>query len=268
MRIVFNKPVNNPPLYCESIGYNWKERSVNRPTGYATYHWLQTESGSGTVVINNQSMVLQPNQGILLKDHLPHQYHPNPGDSWTTSFLTFDGPLMDIMTNLFEVKNYVIIKQLAPALTTFISKYFDTFVGKDLVSLNEQSINLYRFLTLVHDNELYAHQANLHNQKIGTQIIQFINRHYSEPITNKSISNATRYSVAYQNRVFTKIYNQTPLEYLDNYRMQKAKEFLLTQANWDVNKVAEETGFGSSSQFIFHFRKYFGVTPNQFRHNS
>jgi len=268
MRIVFNKPVTDPPLYCDSVGYNWNERSVDRPNGYPTYHWLQTESGTGIVIINDQHITLKPNQGILMKAHLPHQYHPVDGELWTTSFLTLDGPLISTIDQLFTFKDYVVVDQMAPVLATFITKYFDTFVGKDLISLNEQSINLYRFLTLIHDNELYSHQSNLHNQKIGTQIIQFINQHYDQPITNELISKATSYSVAYQNRVFGKIYNQTPLEYLNNYRMQKAKEFLITQANWDISKIADATGFSSPSQFIFHFRNCFGVTPNQFRQHS
>lgn len=267
MRIAFNKPTNVLPLYCDSIGYNWREQDMKRPNGYYTYHWLQTEAGSGTVSINGKSFTLSQNQGLLMRSRLPHSYHPNEGDTWMTSFLTFDGTLAEPITSLFGLKDYVLLPKLAPELATFISKYFDTFVNKDLISLNEQSVNIYRFLTLIHENELYARRTTFHDQEIVSKIIQYINQHYPERITNATLSEVTRYTTAYQNRIFNKIYNQTPLEYLDDYRMQKAKEFLLTKPDWEVNKVAYEIGFGTSSQFIFHFRKYYGITPEQFRKN-
>ena len=90
-------------------------------------------------------------------------------------------------------------------------------------------------------------------------------RHYAEPITNDKLSKATSYSVTYQNRVFKRLYDMTPLEYLTDYRMRKAKELLLTNPTLEIGEIAPKVGFHNPSHFIDQFKKYYKATPSHFR---
>ena len=53
---------------------------------------------------------------------------------------------------------------------------------------------------------------------------------------------------------------------ISEYRIQKAKELLLTP-NVRIGEVAMQVGFDSFTYFSTMFKKYTGVTPNEYRKN-
>ncbi|WP_245640367.1 helix-turn-helix transcriptional regulator [Neobacillus massiliamazoniensis] len=54
-------------------------------------------------------------------------------------------------------------------------------------------------------------------------------------------------------------------EYLIQYRIQTAKQFLITHINWTISDVAEKSGFRSQHYFSTLFRKIEGISPTEFR---
>lgn len=267
MRIAFNKPDEVLPLYCDRIGYHWQQPPIHRLNGYYAYHWLQTETGTGTVNVAGHQLTLAPNQGILFRPRIPHHYYPKNNGDWQTAFLTFNGTICDSLADFLGMKEFLLIDSLSPDLTTFISKTFNEFKGSNIVSILDQSVKLYRFIMLLKENQqLKSH--SYHDQQIVLPIIQYISKHYADAISNKQLSKITKYSVTYQNRVFKRLYNMTPLEYLNNYRMKKAKVVLLTHPNWEIGKVGTKVGFHDTSHFIYQFKRFFNVTPNQFKRSN
>lgn len=65
-------------------------------------------------------------------------------------------------------------------------------------------------------------------------------------------------------RVFKKIYNKTPHQYLTRRRIDKAKE-LLKNENFSVTDVCFEIGFESLGSFSTLFNKYVGLSPVKYR---
>ncbi|WP_431295478.1 helix-turn-helix domain-containing protein [Pedobacter sp. P26] len=63
---------------------------------------------------------------------------------------------------------------------------------------------------------------------------------------------------------FKSLVGQTPLSYLQNWRMQKAKEILLSSKD-NVSVVANQVGYQSEAAFNRLFKHTFKVTPARFR---
>ncbi len=57
---------------------------------------------------------------------------------------------------------------------------------------------------------------------------------------------------------------QTPLTYLQNWRMQKAKELLLTSKT-NISLIADQVGYQSAAAFNRLFKHKFKETPASFR---
>lgn len=264
MRIAFNKPNQPLPLYCESIGYHWSQPPIHRSNGYYTYHWLQTEMGTGVVNIENQQFLLGPNQGILFRPRIPHEYHPLDQKNWKTAFLSFDGTLCEELAQYLGLKDFLYIDRIFPEIMAFIPEIFHDFISSNTVSLPDQSVEIYKFIMLLHQNNVFK---DLHSNAthITLPIVNYISDHYSEKVSNEQLSKITSYSVTYQNRVFKKAFNITPLEYLTNYRMKKAKELLLTHPEWEINTIGNKVGFHNISHFISQFKKAYHTTPTKFR---
>lgn len=66
--------------------------------------------------------------------------------------------------------------------------------------------------------------------------------------------------------VFKKEMGQTPVDYLQQLRCQRAREYLANSSE-SITDIAFRLGFSSSQYFADCFRKNIGRTPSEFRKN-
>ncbi|MFC0216719.1 helix-turn-helix domain-containing protein [Paenibacillus chartarius] len=95
-------------------------------------------------------------------------------------------------------------------------------------------------------------------------VIEYIQEHYSRPIRLSELAALVRVNASYLCRFFKEMTTFSPLDYLNQVRVQKAAG-LLKEGRSTVMSVALEVGFHSQSYFITVFKRYFGVTPSEYR---
>lgn len=66
-------------------------------------------------------------------------------------------------------------------------------------------------------------------------------------------------------KIFAKVYGVSPRQYISRRKWTKAKELLVT-SNLTVYAIAEQLGFSSVNHFSRQFRRWTGLSPNQYRH--
>ena len=64
--------------------------------------------------------------------------------------------------------------------------------------------------------------------------------------------------------LFHRYLHDTPVHYLLKYRLQEAA-ILLTTTKKKVIVIAENVGFETVDYFCKQFKKYYGVTPTEYR---
>ena len=264
MRIAFSNPNSPMPLACESIGYHWRQYPIYRPNGYRFFHWLQTESSSGTVKINGREISLPPNSALLIAPMIAHSYAADSDtEEWDTAYLTIYGPLTNYMANFLDINKYRVFTNLSKEISGFIEAHYREFINNDVAAQTTQSALIYHFLMLLRKKET-TDQTLKQSDPIIERIIGFLESNYQFPITNNEISQLTGLSTSYQNRIFRLKYGVTPLQYLSDYRMRQAKYLLVTRQDLRVQEVAQQVGFPDTSRFIQLFKKYNHVTPKQY----
>ena len=92
----------------------------------------------------------------------------------------------------------------------------------------------------------------------------FFDHHCSEDFSLDSCQE--RYGISKYRlcREFSANFGQPPLRYLNEQRLQRAKEMLLT-SDMNVQTISSLVGFDNVNHFINLFKKYVGTTPNAFR---
>ena len=96
------------------------------------------------------------------------------------------------------------------------------------------------------------------------EVLQYIELHYTEQLTNKQIAEEFHYHPYYLNKCFVAAMG-TPLHrYLIERRIRAAKQ-LLVQSGHSIEKIAEEVGFLSHAHFTKMFREATGLTPHVYR---
>lgn len=110
---------------------------------------------------------------------------------------------------------------------------------------------------------------NEHDEKEGYKLVEevqeFIRNHYQDcELTNQTIAKEFNYHSYHINRVMKAKTGIALHEYLINYRLRMAKNYLTT-TDFTVTEIAEKTGFASYVYFIKLFRERVGVSPLRYR---
>lgn len=95
-------------------------------------------------------------------------------------------------------------------------------------------------------------------------MVSFVQKNYKEKVTLADIARAGSVSKTTCCTIFKKYSNQSPLNYLIEYRLRRGRE-LLRSTDMTVTEICFEVGFSGASYFSESFRKAFGCTPLEFR---
>ena len=97
------------------------------------------------------------------------------------------------------------------------------------------------------------------------KIARYIANHYTELLTIEQIAQSANLNPNYAMTLFRQHFNMSILEYLTQFRVAHAQRLLLFSV-MPINKVAQQSGFGSISQFYATFKQSVGTTPHRYRH--
>ena len=92
----------------------------------------------------------------------------------------------------------------------------------------------------------------------------YIDRHSNEVLKVDDLAKMCNMSYSYFAKVFHRQYGQSCKQYIEFIRLTKAENLLLF-TDYDLNTIAEETGFSDSSHLIRCFRRLYHITPKQYR---
>ncbi|MDD9271292.1 helix-turn-helix transcriptional regulator [Paenibacillus sp. GCM10023248] len=99
---------------------------------------------------------------------------------------------------------------------------------------------------------------------LAEQIEAFLKRHYSEDISNESLSRVFHFHPNYLGRCMKQVYGCTPLAYLHAYRIEQSK-LLLLKTQGSMERIAEQVGFHHAAYFSNCFRAAMGLSPLAYR---
>ncbi len=96
------------------------------------------------------------------------------------------------------------------------------------------------------------------------EVVNYIHSHINDTIDVDALSQVACVTKPYLTRLFQRHFNTSPLQYINQKKVEKAQLLLLTD-NMSVKELAYSLGFNDHSYFIRMFRKMSGRTPNQYR---
>ncbi|WP_129723573.1 response regulator transcription factor [Xylanivirga thermophila] len=94
--------------------------------------------------------------------------------------------------------------------------------------------------------------------------IRYISDNYNKDISLNALSDNLNISPSYISRLFKEEMNQGLFDYINEFRIEKAKQ-LLKDPELKVYEVSTMVGFKSAVHFNIVFNKYIGMSPTQYR---
>jgi AraC-like DNA-binding protein len=95
-------------------------------------------------------------------------------------------------------------------------------------------------------------------------MVRHITENLASPMTNADVAAVTGLHENYALSLFTRTMRMPMKRFIIRMRLLRARAMLL-ESSVAIAQVAEQCGFASISQFYSHFRKAYGMAPNQMR---
>lgn len=97
-----------------------------------------------------------------------------------------------------------------------------------------------------------------------SSIIDYMESHYRNELDLNQLADISCMSVRNFQRIFKKATGQSPIDYLIQIRLQKAKSYL-RETLMPISEIANETGFKDNNYFSREFKKVLGAPPSLYR---
>lgn len=243
-------PIAAGEFYCNS------EYCVERDN-YNSILALYVLDGDITILQNNAQLDAQKDELLLIDCYKAHKYFTK--DRAHTLWVHFDGD------NSYEWFSEITAqKGQKIKCTRQTAEYIFNIIRYIKQNQSEYDIS----------NELYSllcniskkNHMNYENKKADCveAAKNFILSNYDKNISIADIAKMVHMSVSYFSKIFRQNTGFSPYDYMLTVRLDKAKE-MLRQTDNSIESIAYKTGFNSTSNFIYFFRKETGVSPLKFR---
>jgi AraC family transcriptional regulator of arabinose operon len=222
--------------------------------------------GKGRYYVEDTQHELQAGQGFLIEPEVQTFYQADQEEPWTYLWVGFGGShakeyLKDIGVNsrqlIFRCGHAEELKQIViTMLKNNTSSTKNQFLLESLLysffSILAQDIDVIP-PTSANEENTYIHKA-----------IEYIHNNYSNNIKVADIADYVCIDRSYLYRLFRQNMDQSPQDYLTNYRITRAAE-LLSLTDLPVGGVALSCGYRDPLVFGKAFKQKCGLTPSKYR---
>lgn len=122
---------------------------------------------------------------------------------------------------------------------------------------------------LIRDSQTMMAQKQLpleeqEKQQMVNDVKLYIDTHYHEDLSLDQLSEVFFTSPTTLTRRFKEFMGDTPINYLINYRLEKAKNLIQNERELSIKEVAESVGYEDALYFSKLFKKHYGYSPTFF----
>lgn len=284
-----NNKEENLPKYEESFPHICTEARIHEwPSKSVPWHWhaalelFYMEKGDLEYTVPGGKYVFPEGSMGLVNSNVLHTTKPVNDTGETIQRLhIFDASLISGPAGSRITREYITPVITNPSLE-IVGVYPKTEKERDMIRLVKQTFCLdeaKKGYELVLRNDLsqiwlYLFESlelqNLEDRSIDRSkeclkaMMLYVHEHYAEKIRVDEIAQAGFISVRECYRVFEEGLHCTPMEYLNEYRLQMACH-LITTKRLTLTEIGQSCGFSSSSYFSRKFQQSIGCSPLAFR---
>ena len=228
-----------------------------------------TLGGEGDVFVSGRTIHCRKYDCVCVDCQKNPNFRAFPGQPWECSFIRINGRFN---SELFPTLCGYIQENSAAFLTFGAGTRFRSIIW-DLLSVrtenNIHSEMLYNHLLLGLFLELdMAITLALEKPAIIPDIIlsiqNYLEKNYSKDINLDMLSRTFGISKFHMSREFKKSIGKSPIDYLIDVRINRAKT-LLYDTNRPISDICQLVGIPNPNHFLYLFKEREGVTPSAFR---
>ncbi|EXX91648.1 AraC family transcriptional regulator [Paenibacillus darwinianus] len=177
--------------------------------------------------------------------------------------------LLDVFDILYNLQSVAAVQNIFQRL---IKDNAELFAANNLI-LNQQSFgdfsgfeDVRQYVIDVYKKNCLHNERNIHSVHI-TKSIHYLKKNYSDNISLSQLADYLQINKSYLSLLFKQEIGVNFTNYLNNIRIEKAKELLL-HSNYKAYEIAKQIGFDNPYYFSKVFKETTGMNCQEFKRTS
>ena len=254
-------------LYVQEIGeMSCTEPRQNWRNSLDSYLLILVEEGCGTITVGDETVTLQAGDIAFLDCHQSYSHCCDAREPWRICWVHWNGNAMPHLYEMFRQRNHSFVwSNAADWVEPFLLRL------KNIAKEEAPDYELYESECLT---QLVTQLLTKRPERAGgsshdaaqkwEQIHHYLEEHFSEKITLEDLGKRFDVSKYYMLRGFKRRYGLTIVQFLNQCRMNYAKNELRF-TDKQIDEIAAECGIHDSSYFNRIFRTTEGISAGAYR---
>lgn len=246
---------------------------------HTEFEFVYVETGTVYFGISDKQFALSEGQGMFINSKILHRYF-SQGNAIVPNFvlmpyfiaaqdsLIYQKYVLPIMASPMD---YQIFSSDIPWQAQALSLMREMMAAQEKAS-DVELVNSYLIQKIWHilfQNTDVEHMGKKENYSASSQarlqlMMQYIHQDFAYNISLSDIADQAKVSKSTALNLFQRYLGISPVTYLVNYRLQEAAK-LLASTEKKVTVISKDTGFDSVDYFCKAFKKYYKLTPTEYR---
>ena len=246
---------------------------------HTEFEFVYVETGTVYFGISDKQFALSEGQGVFINSKILHRYF-SQGNAIVPNFvlmpyfiaaqdsLIYQKYVLPIMASPMD---YQIFSSDIPWQAQVLSLMREMMAAQEKAS-DVELVNSYliqKIWHILYQNTDVEHMGKKENYSASSQarlqlMMQYIHQKFAYNISLRDIADQAKVSKSTALNLFQRYLGISPVTYLINYRLQEAAK-LLASTEKKVTVISKDTGFDSVDYFCKAFKKYYKLTPTEYR---
>mgnify|MGYP004705445861 FL=1 len=246
---------------------------------HTEFEFVYVETGTVYFGISDKQFALSEGQGVFINSKILHRYF-SQGNAIVPNFvlmpyfiaaqdsLIYQKYVLPIMSSPMD---YQIFSSDIPWQAEVLSLMREITAAQEKTCDVElvSSYLIQKIWHILYQNTDVEHMGKKENYSASSQarlqlMMQYIHQDFAYNISLSDIADQAKVSKSTALSLFHRYLGISPVTYLVNYRLQEAAK-LLASTEKKVTVISKDTGFDSVDYFCKAFKKYYKLTPTEYR---
>ena len=246
---------------------------------HTEFEFVYVETGTVYFGISDKQFALSEGQGVFINSKILHRYF-SQGKAIVPNFvlmpyfiaaqdsLIYQKYVLPIMASPMD---YQIFSSDIPWQAQALSLMREMMAAQEKASDVElvSSYLIQKIWHILYQNTDVEHMGKKENYSASSQarlqlMMQYIHQKFAYNISLSDIADQAKVSKSTALNLFQRYLGISPVTYLINYRLQEAAK-LLASTEKKVTVISKDTGFDNVDYFCKAFKKYYKLTPTDYR---
>ncbi len=246
------------------------------PHTHDFFQMIFCQKKGGEITIGNKTFEAKQDHIYFIKAGTLHAIkQKNNMKVVDLKFSAFGDALLKYLSNIpeeFQISDISFMKMMFSLISKegidgniycnqIISSALKLLLAKIIHEFNEKEISA------IHDYQVYFKPPQHSKNNTDTLIFDlknYIEQNIHRTITLDELANKTNLNKTYFIKRFKFLFEETPINYILNMRIEKAKKLIVSE-NLSIQEISERVGFNSLHYFSMMFKKIEGLSPTEYQ---